>query len=103
MHRVIVLFAFVSITADLLGQTKPAPQFRIQSRMRESSKQFAPKDSIYTLLFQAESKGTINSSYRIPSSPSTKGEAKELHTFALGSIFDCVGQDAEGGVRLACA
>ncbi len=102
MHRVIVLFAFVSITADLLGQTKAAPQFRIQIRMRESSKQFAPKDSIYTLLLQAESKGTINASYRIPYYSATKGEAKELHTVALGSIFDCVGQDAEGGVRLDC-
>ncbi|MGH9627802.1 MAG: hypothetical protein ACRD7E_05620 [Bryobacteraceae bacterium] len=51
---------------------------------------------------QAESKGTLNASYRIPYYTSTKGEAKELHTVALGSIFDCVARDAEDAVRLDC-
>jgi hypothetical protein len=103
MYKVIVLFAaFLSITVDLRGETKTAPQFRIQIRMRESKNQSAPKDSTYALLLQAESKGTINASYRIPYYSSTKGEAKELHTVALGSIFDCVARDAEGGVRLDC-
>jgi hypothetical protein len=70
--------------------------------MLESSPQSTPKESKYTLLLQAESKGTLNASHRFPYYTSTKGEAKELHTVALGSIFDCVARDAEGAVRLDC-
>lgn len=51
---------------------------------------------------QAGSRGTLNASHRVPYYSATKGEAKELHTVALGSIFDCTAREAEGGVGLDC-
>jgi hypothetical protein len=70
--------------------------------MRETSPKSTPKDSTYSLLLQVETKGTLNASYRIPYYSSTKGDAKELHTVALGSIFDCVAREAGVGVSLEC-
>jgi hypothetical protein len=102
MYKVMLCFALFSIAAEIQGQVKTPGQYRVQIRMRESNPLSAPKESTYTLLLQAESKGTLNASYRIPYYSSKKGEAKELHTVALGSIFDCVARDAEGGVRLDC-
>jgi len=97
-----MIIAVLWIAVQLQGQTRAAPQYRVHIRMRESNAQSKPKEGTYTLLLQAEQKGTLNASYRIPYFGSSKGDAKELHTVALGSIFDCVAREADGGVKLDC-
>jgi hypothetical protein len=103
MVRLKLLVICLSFAPLVAAQTKVPPQYRIEIRVRESSREAAAKESRYTLLVQSESKGALNASYRVPFYSSTKGEAKELHTVALGNIFECSAHGAEGGVRLDCA
>jgi hypothetical protein len=91
------------MAAQLRGQQKDPAQYRLQIRMRETRAQSMPKDSAYSLLLQDGGKGSVNASYRVPYYSSSKGEVKELHTVALGAIFECSAREADGGVRLDCA
>ena len=85
------------------AQEKPVSTFRLHIRMLESGAQAEGTTRNYVLVAQSESRGKINASRRLPHYTSSKGEAKELHMVALGSIIECTPEDAEGGVRLDCA
>ena len=81
------------------------PTYRLQIRMKESRADV--KDSTattrnYVLVVQSKSRGSINASRRIPYYTNPKGDAKELHTVALGTIIECMAEDKDGGVRLDC-
>lgn len=91
------------LASVVVAQDKPAAMFRLHFRMHESGAKVEETTRNYVLLLQGESSGKMNASRRIPFYTSTKGEAKELHTEALGSIIECDAKDAEGGVRLNCA
>ena len=92
-----------SFASVVLAQEKPVSTFRLRFRMHESGAQAEETTRNYVLLLQSESRGKVNASRRLPHSTSSKGEAKELHTIALGTIIECTVEDAEAGVSLDCA
>jgi hypothetical protein len=104
MKRVIVCLVVASSFAPVvLAQENTVSTFRLHFRMLESGVQVEETTRNYVLVVQSESRGKINASRRLPHYTSSKGEAKELHTVAVGSIIECTPKDAEGGVRLDCA
>ena len=92
-----------SFACVALAQDKPAVTFRLHFRMHESGAKAEETTRHYVLALQSESSGKMNASRRLPFHTSSKGEAKELHTQALGSIIECDARDAARGVRLNCA
>ena len=101
------LAACLMLVFTLVGaapaQDKAASTYRLHFRFRESGPNTKEVTRDYTLVVQARSRGKINASRRVPYYTSSKGEAKELHTAALGSIIECTPDDAGSGVRLDCA
>jgi hypothetical protein len=71
--------------------------------LHESGPQAEEVTRNYMLVAQSDSLGKINASRRLPHYTSSKGEAKELHTVALGSIIECTPSDQGAAVRLHCA
>ncbi len=84
------------------GQEAPS-NYRVSFRMVESGTSSKPVTLSYVIAMQSGSRGRINASRRIPFYTSVKGEAKELHTVAVGSIIDCTVDDREANVRLNCS
>ena len=104
--RIAGLCLALTFSAATSAQEKPAPTYRLQFRLQEtrpSATRTAPATRNYLLLLQGKSRGKINASRRLPYYTSTKGDAKELHTAALGTIIECSAADREGGVQLDCA
>jgi hypothetical protein len=66
MNKAGLCLVLALMAAELRGQAKIPPQYRVQIRMRETNPKSTPKDSTHSLLLQAEAKGTLNASYRIP-------------------------------------
>ena len=96
-----LLTATVLVTAAF-GQEKPT--FRLDFRIQEAGTAGTPANTTrYSLIVQNGARGKINASRRIPYYTNSKGEAKELHTAALGSIIECTPEQTEGALRLACA
>lgn len=90
------------IAATVYGQIKA--QYRLDIRMLESGPaQTPPKQSTYMMVLQAGSRATLNASSRVAYYSAAKNGAKEVHTVALGTIFECSANEAEAGVRLDCA
>jgi hypothetical protein len=92
-----------SFASVVLAQEVQVSTFRLNFRIHESGAQAEGTTQKYVLLVQSGSLGKINASRRVPHYTRSKGDAKELHLVALGSIIECTPQDAEGGVRLNCA
>lgn len=98
-----VLLVSGALSTAVTGQEKLPPTYQLRFRLVESgSVGSTPQASHFALIVQSNSRGKINASRRIPYYSSSKGEAKELHTAALGSIIECSPQEAESGVRLKC-
>ncbi|MBL8221975.1 MAG: hypothetical protein JNL62_22245 [Bryobacterales bacterium] len=57
----------------------------------------------YVLMAQSNTRAKINASQRLPYYTSGKGETKEVHTAALGSIIECIPQEKGSAVRLDCS
>ncbi|MFN0101724.1 MAG: hypothetical protein ACKV2U_06490 [Bryobacteraceae bacterium] len=96
--------AIAATFASLVSaQDRPVSTFRLHFRIQESPVEANGTARIYVLAMESKSRGKINATRRLPYYTSSKGEAKELHTVALGSIIECKAEDGEGGVRLDCA
>jgi hypothetical protein len=101
------LAACLMLAFTLVGaapaQDKAATTYRLHFRFRESGPGTKETTKDYFLAVQTKSRGKINASRRVPYYTSSKGEAKELHTAALGSIIECMPDDSAAGLRLDCA
>jgi hypothetical protein len=87
-----------------LAQEKPTPtSYRLHFRIQESQPASKPSDSVYDLIIQSRSHGKINASRRIPYYSSSKSEAKEVHSVALGNIIECNAHEQDAGVQLNCS
>ena len=99
----LLLFA---VRIALPAQEKLPPTFRLHFRMTETTVA-SPKASSttgnYSMVLQGRARGKINASRRLPYTIPGKGEGRELHTVALGTIIECTASDSEGGVRIDCA
>lgn len=93
-----MLLSVFCVPTFLCAQSRPLSVFRLQIRMQESGPQMKETTKSYVMLVQAESRGKINASQRVP----FYGKTGEVHTVALGSIMECDAREAEGGVRLDC-
>lgn len=97
-----------TLAAGALAQVTLAqegsPTYRLRFRLQESGTEVKTATTRnYDLIVQSKSRGKINASRRIPYYTSSKGEAKELHTAAVGSIIECSPEERETGVLLQCA
>ncbi len=100
----------LSVTTALLcglWGADPAPStYRLNFRITEARpevKENSGSTKNFQMLVQSRSRGKINASRRLPHYTSTKGETRELHLAALGSILECIPEDRENGVRLECS
>ena len=101
-HCLFPFIALLSLPAS--AQDKPAPtSYRLHFRIQESQAAAKPADSVYDLIVQSRSHGKINASLRIPYYSGSKGDAKEVHTVALGTIIECNAQEQDAGVQLNCS
>ena len=104
MNRAAACFAIaLALPICANAQDNAPPTFRLQIRMLESGNNSKPSGRDYTLIVQNKSRAKINASRRLPFYTSSKGETREVHTAALGSIIECVPEDAGTSVRLDCA
>jgi len=70
---------------------------------RAEAKGATENTQIYELVVQSRVRGKIDASRRIPVYTGSKGDAKEMHTVALGTIVECTADDRETLVRVDCA
>jgi hypothetical protein len=96
------IIAAVTFAGAIAAQQKQPPTYRLSFRIQESAADKATTRK-YVLIVQSKSRGKVNASRRLPYYTSSKGEAKELHTAALGSIIECSPEEQGSGVRLDCA
>lgn len=87
----------------LPAQENAPPTYRLSFRMQETGLDPQPTIRHYVLLAQSNTRAKINASQRLPYYTSGKGETKEVHTAALGSIFECIPQEKGSAVRLDCS
>jgi hypothetical protein len=72
--------------------------FRLRFRMEQSHAGAKADTRNYVLLLQNKSRGSIDSTRRIP----YRTNAKDLHTVAVGNLIECTANGEEVGVRLDC-
>lgn len=98
------LLVYGAFSSAAFCQEKLPPVYRLQFRLQETGTGGkAAAANHFALTVQNNERGKINASRRLPYYTSGKGEAKELHTAALGSIIECTPVQIETAVRLQCA
>jgi hypothetical protein len=100
---ILCILAAVILVPGVDAQEKQPPTYRLSFRLQESGAEGKATVRNYVLIVQGRSRGKINASRRLPYYTSSKGEAKELHTAALGSIIECTPEEKDPGVQLDCA
>jgi len=85
------------------AQEKSPPTYRLSFRIQETGSDPQPTTRHYALMAQSNTRAKVNASQRLPYYTSGKGEAKEVHTAALGSIIECIPQEKGSAVRLDCS
>lgn len=98
-----LLFATAILLPSVRAQEKSPPTYRLTFRMQETGLDPQPAIRHYVLLAQSNTRAKINASQRLPYYTSGKGETKEVHTAAVGSIFECIPQERGASVRLDCS
>jgi hypothetical protein len=100
---IVRIVALTTLSLAVHAQEKPRSTYRLNFRLEETAAEAARTTRSYALVVQSRSRGKINASRRLPYYTSSKGETKELHTAALGSIIECIADDKDAGVVLDCA
>jgi hypothetical protein len=100
--QIATLLALAAFTPQLHSQDPLPTTYRLQFRFKEVSGTVETSRN-YTLMLQSKTRGKINASTRVPFFTSSKGDNREVHTAALGSIIECNVEDRDSMLALDCS